>query len=391
MNVSRRFSRRALLAQLLAGSAALAAYDLAEPFIFGGPLATAGEAVSPDTLRLGATFSPIEAQYMHLDPKAVLADLLKLKLDFIRVGAYWNELEQRDGYFEWDRLDWILEAAGQAAVPVILTIGIKAPVWPEFHIPWWVHERVWLPPTGLITRDPRLVELGHRYTRMVAERYSAAPEITVLQVENEPFEPVLTEHGWSLDDSFLREQVRIVRSADTLGRPILLTAYVGSNRVVTGLQGMLRRFTGNLLLNPVFGNRPDSTLIDLADQIGLDIYPGIGMEVLGQPMYFRADTAADFGPLLAYRKAVVDAGKQVMIAECQAKPWEPGDKVYRLTDTPSFRPPDMARLVSRLAGYGFGTITLWGVEHWYWHRENGDRDWWDSGERLLANRALLLA
>ncbi|MCS7002783.1 MAG: hypothetical protein NZ518_08040, partial [Dehalococcoidia bacterium] len=80
------------------------------------------------------------------------------------------------------------------------------------------------------------------------------------------------------------------------------------------------------------------------------------------------------------------AGKRVMIAECQAKPWEPGEKVYRYTDTPSFRPTDIAPLVARLADYGFPEIALWGVEHWYWHREHGDRAWWEQGAQLLADR-----
>src|SRR5439155_15252648 len=121
--------------------------------------------------------------------------------------------------------------------------------------------------------------------------------------------------------------------------------------------------------DPIFGNRPESSLIDMADVVGLDIYPGMGWSFFGYPEYFFADKDEDFKPLLAARDAVMAAGKKVMIAECQAKPWEPGEKAYRGMDAPSFRPEDTAKLVQRMHGFGFDEIALWGIEHWIWHRK----------------------
>ncbi|MCS6801919.1 MAG: beta-galactosidase [Chloroflexota bacterium] len=383
-----RLTRRTLLARIGAVVGGVAALDLAAPFIWQPASAAPALPAPTETLRLGANFSPLEASYMDLDAPAAFDEILSLNLDFIRLGAYWNELEQREGKFDWGRLERYLEKAARRGIPVILTLGMKAPVWPEYHLPWWVHESVWLPPTGLITRDPRLAALAHAFTRAVAERYAAAPEITVLQVENEPFEPVLTEHGWTLDEPYLRQQVAIVRSADRLGRPILLTAYVGTHRLVTGLQSLQWRLAAQPVTVPLFGMRSERALIALADIVGLDVYPNIGWKFFGLPSYLRAIDPDDYGALLAWRDAVLAAGKRVMIAECQAKPWEPGDKVYRHFETPSFRPHDIAPLVARLASFGFSDIALWGVEHWLWHRDHGDPRWWREGQRLLERREL---
>ncbi|MFN8533337.1 MAG: beta-galactosidase [Dehalococcoidia bacterium] len=382
----RRFNRRALLGQLGAAAAGLVALDLAAPFIWQPASAAPAPPVPPRDARIGANFSPVEAEYMELDPLEAFESVISLNLDFIRLGAYWNDIEQREGVFDWSRLDPLLEAAERRGIPVILTIGMKAPVWPEYHIPWWVHESVWLPPTGLITRDPRLVELAHAYTRVVAERYASASGITILQVENEPFEPVLTEHGWTLDERYLREQVAIVRGADKLNRPILLTAYVGSHRLVTGLQSLQWRMAAQPVTAPLFGARSERTLIELADIVGLDIYPNIGWQFFGVPAYLRAVDPNDYGALLVWRDAVQAAGKRMMVAECQAKPWEPGDKVYRAAETPSFGPTDIAGLVAKLAGFGFPEIALWGVEHWVWHRDHGNPGWWREGSRMLETR-----
>jgi hypothetical protein len=342
-------------------------------------------------LRIGANISPLEAEYNEVGYWDAIAEALRLNLDYVRIGAYWNEIERRDGEFDFSHLDPYLEAAEARGVPVILTMGMKTPVWPEFHIPWWVWESIPLPPTGLVSRDERLRDLAGRFVRRVAERYAGVRNIVMLQVENEPFEPVLTERGWTLDESFLRQQVGLVREADRLSRPILLTAYVATSRVVSGLQQMIKRPTGRLVADMIMGSRPDSTLIDLADVVGLDVYPGIGWLAIGQPMYLRAESDEDFAHLFAWRDAVEAAGKGVMIAEAQAKPWEPGDKAYKAAITPSFMPEDLPGWIAQLAGYGFGQITLWGVEHWIWHRDNGNADWWRIGERLLADRSLIPA
>lgn len=376
-----------MLGMLAAAGAGAITADLAVPFLIS-PTTAATSAVPLDKLAIGGTFSPLETEYLELDTIDALRDVLSLKLDYIRLGAYWNRIETREGHFEFDALDALITEAEKAGVPVVLTVGIKAPVWPEFHIPWWVWESESLPPTGLLTRSARLRELAGRFVRTVVERYAEWDAISVLQVENEPFEPILTERGWSLDEPFLRQQVSIARSADKRNRPILLTAYVASSWLVSGAQGMIKRLAGRTVFDAVLGKRPDDVLIDLADIVGLDIYPAIGWSFFGVPTYLRAESDADYAPLLSFRDAAVRAGKQVMIAECQAKPWEPNEKTYRQLETPSFSPTDTPRLVTRLANYGFESIAIWGLEHWVWHHKFGNPDWWNLGQLLVKERRL---
>lgn len=384
----RRPTRRQFCASLLGLGAGLAALDLGEPFVVPVGETAPVDPVPADRLQLGGNFNPIECAYMGLDPLDTLDGVLSLNLDFLRIGACWSEIERQPGQLDFRLLDTMLAACEQRGVPVHLAIGIKTPVWPDFHLPEWVPTTVGVPPTGLVTRSERLQQLGHRYARAVAERYASAAGITLLQVENEPFDPQLLAHAWTLDEPFLRRQVAEVRAADRLGRPILLTAFVSSTRLVSALQAMLQRRAGQVLFGPLFGSRPDATLIELADVVGFDVYPSIGWDMFGVPTYFRPTGPGDFAPLRLYRDAVVAAGKRAMIAECQAKPWEPAEKVHLGTNTPSFAPAEMPELVARLAGYGFEQISLWGLEHWLWHRRYGDGRWWEVGRQLLERRQL---
>lgn len=387
-NLRRGLTRRTWLSRLLQLGAGVAALDVAQSFISPAAEAQQIAPIPAARLRLGGNFNPIECVYMNMDPLATLDEAMRLNLDFVRVGARWVDIETRPGVMDFGGLEPILEACDRRGMPIVLAAGIKTPVWPDFHLPAWVQQSVWAPPTGLITRSERLRELGHRFLRRVIERYASDSRITVLQVENEPFDPQLLTNGWTLDEPYLRRQVAETRAADRLNRPIMLTAFVSSTQFVSSLQRLERRASGQLLLNPIFGVRPPAALIEMADIVGFDVYPAIGVSMLGQPMYLRPTGPADFTPLLLFRDEVLAAGKQVMIAECQAKPWEPNEKVHHNVVTPSFAPADMTQLAGQMAGFGFEQILLWGIEHWIWHRDHGDPGWWEVGSRLLEHRDL---
>ena len=50
--------------------------------------------------RLGISFRPLQAQALGLDPMATLATLLDYPFQLIRLGAYWNRIEDGPGRFD---------------------------------------------------------------------------------------------------------------------------------------------------------------------------------------------------------------------------------------------------------------------------------------------------
>ncbi len=74
--------------------------------------------------------------------------------------------------------------------------------------------------------------------------------------------------------------------------------------------------------------------------------------------------------------------------EAQAEPWEPSRLVY-LDDgqSRSVQPGTAADTFGRLSSGGFGTILLWGAEHWYMRQErHDDRSWLDTLAPLFRSR-----
>ena len=104
-------------------------------------LLVAGEAAA-EPIRVGTTFSPRQCRYLQVDAKKTLKEILKTKFDLIRLSAYWDELEPREGVYDFSGLDWQIAEAVSKQIPIILTVGMKAPRWPEFFIPPWLLTRL---------------------------------------------------------------------------------------------------------------------------------------------------------------------------------------------------------------------------------------------------------
>ncbi|MER3404584.1 MAG: hypothetical protein C4289_04960 [Chloroflexota bacterium] len=377
-----RTSRRALVAGALSALACYTFWPLVEP-----PLSVESSisVTSPPSVRVGATFSPVEPMYIGADWRQLYEDVLRLDLDYLRLAVYWNDIERRPGELTFTTLDVLLEGATRRRLPVTLTVGLKGPVYPEFHIPAWVLEEVRLPPFGLITRDRRLCELAHRFTQRAVEALVDADVIERWQVENEPFEPILYKNWWSLDRAFVERQVDIVRQADRRGRKIVLTAYVSTHGLLNVGVRLMDHPGIRHVLQALIGRRKDPALISLADVVGFDLYPGVGWQMLGVPLYFRAARAADYNPLLRWKAAAESAGRETAIMEAQAKPYEPGGAYYLGTGPyRSFAPHELLPFLHQLVTLGFRDICLWGVEHWAWHRRYGDPSWWQAGVAALA-------
>lgn len=296
---------------------------------------------------LGVTFSKPYAEQLALDWKDVyVATLDEIGARRLRIPAYWNNIEPEPGVWNFTDLDWQIDEAAKRDARVVLAVGRKLPRWPECHAPAWTEG---MNESLLQTRILAMLET-------VVRRYADNPAVVVWQVENEPF----FEFGECPppDREFLKREVAVVRALDAT-RPILITE-----------SGELSSWLG---------------AASVADILGISTYRTVWDRYVGyfywpiSPKYY----ARRFGAI----SAVVD---RAIISELQAEPWYPSgiaatsvDEQLRLMNPSRLR--DNVRFARKV---GFPEAYLWGVEWWYWLKEQGRPEVWEEGRRLFEESAL---
>jgi hypothetical protein len=87
---------------------------------------------------VGVTFSRRQAEYLGLPWQRTFHAVMDLSPTVVRLGAYWDEIERRRDVFDFSTLDWQLERLPAQHYRVVLTVGMKAPRWPEYYLPSWL-------------------------------------------------------------------------------------------------------------------------------------------------------------------------------------------------------------------------------------------------------------
>jgi hypothetical protein len=317
------------------------------------------------SIALGYTFSQRQAEYLTLPWDEVFDAALDLSPTVIRLGAYWDEIEPVEGVYEWSTLDEQLDRADERGLSVILTVGMKAPRWPEYFLPRWLERKLDLDNGMTVSENKELRERTLAFVERVVRRYRNHGTIAYWQVENEPLDPS-GPHHWTIGPSFLAQEVALVRELDR--RPVIVTMFVEvSPMLLAPWRQRDVRSRAAMLLN-------------LGDILGLDLYPSRGFRAHGGDWYVS-------WPAWMWKPTVVELQRmsqrmerRAWIMEAQAEPWEPNKLVY--TDAPQSRSvqPDRAAVaIQQLRDIGFDTILLWGVEHWYMRRErHQDSSWWSQ-------------
>jgi hypothetical protein len=170
--------------------------------------------------------------------------------------------------------------------------------------------------------------------------------------------------------------VALVRRLDPRRRPIVVNMWVESHPLVR-----LPLWRDGLKVRA-------GTILELADVIGLDVYPSRGVRVLGHDMYLNWSRSAWEEAAVDLQQLARAAGKEAWIIEAQAEPWEPARQVYtEAAPSRSVQPTTAADTFARLRSAGFPTILFWGVEHWYMrqHRHQDDA-WWALLSPFLTGR-----
>jgi hypothetical protein len=316
-------------------------------------------------LKLGTTFSQLQCHYMGLDYQDAFRQICTLGLSRIRLCSYWNEIEPVEGKLDFTTLDWLLEESQKYDVELVLTVGMKAPRWPEYHFPDWLKARydTTASPEPL-DRRRAIADLTLRFIDTVMHHTRQVPNLKYWQVENEPFTHLDIAGGRFLSAEFVRQEVELVRSLALPGQKVLMT---------------------NAIALPAANQAEDEQAFQLslalADGVGINVYSKVPA---GKTFFYLQPLPVFWNKLRQWQRDLEAHGKEHWIAEAQAEPWEPNKLVAMdRAEYPSSSPWRAGKLATFLGDMGYETVMLWGCEYWYWHKTNGRNDWWQTIQQLI--------
>lgn len=301
----------------------------------------------PDEITYGMSFNTLYARELNLDWRVTYdAFLNELGVRHLRLAAHWPMIEPERDRYNFAELDYQIARAEEEGAEVILAVGRRLPRWPECHVPAWAEGLSW---------DEQKQEIKEQIEKVV-KRYKDSDAVAYWQVENEPYlEVFATEHCGALDESFLEEEIALVRELDD-SRPILLT---DSGNLGTWA-GAYRR----------------------GDAFGTSVYVYFWNPELGQ---FRTVLPAWFYKAKDNVMALLFGEQETMLIELSAEPWllEPVTQVDVETQYSRMDISKFNDILEYAADTHYEKQYLWGGEWWYWLRERGHPEMWDRGKELF--------
>jgi len=294
----------------------------------------------------GVNFSHKHAELLGLDwRETYLALIDDMGVENIKLATYWDLIEKEQGSYEFGDLDWQVETAQEKGVKLLMTVGMKAPRWPECHLPNWAE--------GMEkeAQQERILALIEK----IVSRYSFSPAVVMWQVENEPFFP-FGQCRWT-DNNFLKKEIALVKSLDSLERPVVVSDSGEGSFWVQAAR---------------FG-----------DIVGTTMYRKVWFHQL------ETYVSYPFPPVFYARKAkIVEKlfSKKVINVELQAEPWGP----KLLYDSPlpeqekTMNLGQFRKNIEFAQRTGFDEFYLWGAEWWYWMKEKQNQpEIWQEAQKLF--------
>ncbi len=335
-------------------------YLLITPLVFSGEIET------------GMTFSPIQCEYLNQPWEAIYEDILDMGFDLIRLGAYWDEIEAIEGEYDFSRLDLQIEKARMRNIAIVLTIGMKAPRWPEYFIPKWVLKKIKLKHASDVSTNEYLRKATLNFIEKTLQRYQNEDAIICWQVENEPLDRA-GPNLWYIGKDFLLEEATLIRKIDKKQRPLMINIATYPNTIL-------------MLLNRIFSaTNPLNDSLEICDILGLNIYPIVGQRFFGIDMTFKTTSGSRYKYLKKIKEKAHTNNVPIWVTELQAEPWDPGklvhiDQAQPITSSPS----QIREYFLELRSLGLETIFFWGAEYWLFRENNfHDTSWRDIVTGLM--------
>jgi len=293
-------------------------------------------------IKWGITFSAKYAQdELGLNwQETYIAILDDLKVNNIRLSAYWDEVEPTRDSYDFSRLDWQINEASKREVNIILAIGRRLPRWPECHDPQWL--------AGLLKMEADQEQL--ELIDLVVKRYRQNPNLKMWQIENEPY---LSTFGNCppLDEEIFKQEIALTRNLSPL--PILITDSGELNLWVRAAK------TG-------------------AEVIGSTLYKVVYNPKIG---YFRYPIPPAFYYIKAGLIKALFGTQNIIISELQAEAWHTEkNNLSQMTWEEAAQSMDLNQFQNNISfaqRAGFEEIYLWGAEWWYFLKvkQNNDILW----------------
>lgn len=297
----------------------------------------------------GTTFSKSYAESLGLDWKTVyLAVLDDLNIRQLRLPAPWDQIEPQKGQYDFTDLDWQVAEAAKRHAQVIIAVGTKTPRWPECHPPAW---------TNGLSQD----QVHREALAMIAaviRRYQNDSTVVNWQVENEP----LLNFGVcpKPDPEFLKTEVA---EAHDLDRRAVLIQDAGE-----------------------FSTWQPTA--QYADILGVSLYRLVWDRRFGYVHWPSLSAAYRLRTELALGHV-----SRVIVTELQAEPWTTEDIKNMPLDQQlaQINPQTLQDNVRYAQNIGFPEVYFWGVEWWYWMREQGHPEVWDAGRTIINGQKSIVA
>lgn len=287
----------------------------------------------------GFTFSSMYAESLGLEARETLsASLHAFHPDFVRLPLYWDAIERSPNVYSWEAVDTFVADIQATDAQVYMAIGTKVPRWPECFVPDWVNSR-----DKDIYRETLLV-----YMNEVVTRY--APVVDVWQVENEPF--FAFGDCPQPDIELLKEEIALVRTIDPSAQ-VQMT--------VSGEQQMW------------------GSVASLADRIGVSMYRKASHLLFGS---FTFPVPASWYMLM---RAPLFFSHTIVVSELQMEPWftsHPRDLSPQVASL-LFTSQDALNNLAYVHATGFSEVSFWGVEWWYYLRQQGYPELWDTMKEVM--------
>ncbi len=292
----------------------------------------------------GVTFSKKFANQMNLDwEKTYTAILDDLKVRYLRIPTYWDEIQPEKDIYNFNDIDWQLNEAVKRDVRVAIVVGRRQPRWPECHDPAWAK--------GMDEKILRPIILDN--IKKVVERYKNNKAVEFWQVENEPFLDFFGECT-KMTKKDVQEEVDLVKSLDS--RKVMLTD-----------SGELSTWFPLIKMGDLFG----TTLY----RVTWNNYIGYWRYYVLFPSYYRIKAYLWGKPQEA-----------MYVAELQAEPWFPHDPPNTPLDQ-QFKSMNAKMLVDNAEfanKTNFFRAYFWGVEWWYWLKTvKNDNSVWEAARKYF--------
>jgi len=332
--------------------------------------------------RIGISFRPLQAEALGLDPMTTLAALLGYPFQLIRLGAYWNRIEDGPGRFDTGELDRQVDAAEQAGKQIIVCVGpVKTFGYPEFFVPSHqlpgpLREGALVEPEAHLS----LLDAGTAFAARIVERYRDRQAIVAWQVEHDAVDPLGMEHSWRLSAAFVRREVEAVRAADPT-RPVMMNGFLPTSAPVRIQQWWRTRDQGDSL----------AVAQQLADIVGVDFYPRHALAALpGRTVYLAGSIRA-----LRWRRGLLRwaaaSGRRLIIDEGQAEPWEAvtappspeGRAMYSCLPEHVIENYSQCMRWSQQGPCALDAYLFWGAEYWMLRERQGDPRYLQAFARVL--------